>query len=60
MQINSSFSKSKERIEIKEIFAQSDIYKFDKALKSSFFHLEKPIQKEELTVFILIITCMDF
>ena len=37
MLINSSFSKSKERIEIKEIFAQTDLYKFEKALKSSNF-----------------------
>ena len=48
MQINTSFSKSKERIEIKEIFAQTDLYKFEKALKSSFFSFREAYPKRRI------------
>ena len=48
IQINSSFSKSKERIEIKEIFAPTDLYKFEKALKSSFFSFREAYPKRRI------------
>ena len=41
MLINPSFSKSKDRIEIKEIFTHTDLYKFEKALKRSRFSFRR-------------------